>query len=188
MDQRMLRDVFGLFATGVTVVTCTSDDDQPHGATVTAFTPISLDPPLVQVAMTRSSKACTYLGGEPFAVNVLAEHQIDVAWHFAGRPSPVAPHLLDGPTAPVLADAAATISCTPWATYDGGDHLLFVGHIEDVVVAESDPLLFHRSSFKSIGPRLGASAWLGCCDDPSTGWFDATTSFQPAHMAATASV
>jgi flavin reductase (DIM6/NTAB) family NADH-FMN oxidoreductase RutF len=88
VNTRELRGVFGLFATGVTVVSCRNiDDGRPHGATVTAFTPISLEPALCQVTLTRTSKACQFLDGQPFAVNVLAENQADVAWHFAGRPA-----------------------------------------------------------------------------------------------------
>ncbi len=182
MNNPELRNVFGMFATGVTVVTCRSmEDGCPHGATVTAFTPISLDPPLCQVTLTRASKACQYLDGNPFAVNVLADNQADVAWHFAGRPARPAPELIDGPVAPVLERAAATISCRPWASYDAGDHLIFLGEIVGVSVQDSDPLLFHRSFFKCIGPRLDASAWNGCQDDPFTGWFTTETTFIPAH-------
>lgn len=180
MDARLMRDVFGAFATGVTVVTCEAGDDSgPHGATVTAFTPISLDPPLCQVTLTRTSKACQYLSGRPFAVNILAESQVDVAWHFAGRPTFPAPQVVDGPTAPVLRETAATISCSPWAVYDGGDHVIFVGEIVDVELNDSPPLLFHRSAFKGLGERVGASAWAACSDDPNTGWFDANTEFTP---------
>jgi flavin reductase (DIM6/NTAB) family NADH-FMN oxidoreductase RutF len=180
MDARLMRDVFGAFATGVTVVTCeNSEDGAPHGATVTAFTPISLDPPLCQVTLTRTSKACEYLSGRPFAVNILGEDQVDVAWHFAGRPTFPAPDVIEGPTAPVLTQTAATISCRPWASYDGGDHMIFVGEIVDVQLADIAPLLFHRSAFKSVGPRLHASAWSACSDDPNTGWFDANTTFVP---------
>jgi flavin reductase (DIM6/NTAB) family NADH-FMN oxidoreductase RutF len=182
MDARLIRDVFGGFATGVTVVTCENGEDgAPHGATVTAFTPISLDPPLCQVTLTRSSKACAYLEGRPFAVNILAEDQVDVAWHFAGRPTVPAPEVVDGPTAPVLGRTAATISCRPWAAYDGGDHVIFVGEIVDVELNDSPPLLFHRSAFKGVGARLGASAWTACSDDPNTGWFDADTQFTPLY-------
>ncbi len=39
MDQRTMRNIFGQFATGVTVITCANDEGTPHGATVTAFTP-----------------------------------------------------------------------------------------------------------------------------------------------------
>jgi len=183
MDARLLRDVFGAFATGVTVVTCESSvDAAPHGATVTAFTPISLDPPLCQVTLTRTSKACQYMAGQPFAVNILAEDQVDVAWHFAGRPARPAPEVIEGPTAPILRRTAATISCLPWASYDGGDHLIFVGEITDVQLGDDAPLLFHRSAFRGIGPCLDASAWNGCSDDPNTGWFDAKTTFMPMHV------
>jgi len=187
MNARLIRDVFGAFATGVTVVTCeNSADGEPHGATVTAFTPVSLDPPLCQVTLTRTSRACQYLDGRPFAVNILAEDQVDVAWHFAGRPTYPAPEVTQGPTAPVLRGTAATISCRAWASYDGGDHLIFIGEIIDVQLAGSAPLLFHRSAFKGIGASLGASAWLGCSDDPNTGWFDADTAFTPLHDLSTA--
>jgi flavin reductase (DIM6/NTAB) family NADH-FMN oxidoreductase RutF len=182
VNTRELRGVFGLFATGVTVVSCRNiDDGRPHGATVTAFTPISLEPALCQVTLTRTSKACQFLDGQPFAVNVLAENQADVAWHFAGRPASPAPVLVDGPTAPVLERAAATFSCRPWASYDGGDHLIFLGEIVGVAVEDVDPLLFHHSSFKSIGPRLDASAWRGCQDDPTAGWFTTGATLRPSH-------
>ena len=70
MDQRTMRNIFGQFATGVTVITCANDEGTPHGATVTAFTPISIEPRLCQVTLTRKSKACGYLDDAPFAVNL----------------------------------------------------------------------------------------------------------------------
>lgn len=179
LDPRALRSVFGRFATGVTVITCTSADGRPHGATVTAFTPISLDPPLVQVALTRTSKACLYLQDAPFAVNVLAAEQTDVAMQFAGRPGPEPVRWRDGPTAPVLVDVAATISCRPWRVDDGGDHLLFLGEVVAVETAPHAPLLFHDSAFHRLGPRHADAVWSGCADDPHRGWFDASTSFAP---------
>ena len=67
LDTRRLRDAFGRFATGVTVVTCAKDDGVPHGATVNAFTAVSLEPALCQVTVTRASRACGYLTDAPFA-------------------------------------------------------------------------------------------------------------------------
>ena len=180
MDPRTLRSTFGRFATGVTVITCRTPDGRAHGATVTAFTPISLDPPLVQVALTRSSKACGYLHEASFAVNVLAADQHDLAMHFAGRPGEDPVPWREGPTAPVLAGTAATLSCRPWRTHDGGDHLLFLGEVVDVARTERPPLLFHDSAFHEIGRRSSDTVWLGCQDDPQVGWFDAHTRFVPA--------
>lgn len=188
MDPRTLRTAFGRFATGVTVITCASADGRPHGATVTAFTPISLAPPLVQVALTRTSKACLYLQDAPFAVNVLAEDQVDVAMQFAGRPGPDPVRWADGPTAPVLAGTAATLSCRPWRVDDGGDHLLFLGEVVEVVTTTAHPLLFHDSAFHQLGRRSADAVWTGCADDPHRGWFDAATSFSPLPAGSPAAV
>src|SRR5919112_5665751 len=109
LDSRTLRNAFGRFATGVTVVTCAKDDGVPHGATVNAFTAVSLEPALCQVTLIRKSRACRFLEHAPFAVNVLAADQLDTAWHFAGRPQDPEPVWAEGPTAPVLVGNAATI-------------------------------------------------------------------------------
>ena len=65
IEERELRHAFGTFATGVTVVTTRTDDGVPHGATVSAFTAVSLDPPLAQVTLTRSSRGARYLEAAP---------------------------------------------------------------------------------------------------------------------------
>lgn len=179
LSTRTVRDAFGRFATGVTVVTCAKHDGLPHGATVNAFTAVSLEPALCQVTLTRQSRACSYLEEAPFAVNVLSAGQLDTAWHFAGRPIYPAPEWAEGATAPVLIGNAATISCRPWRTYDGGDHLIVIGEVVDLAVTESEPLLFFGGRFREIGtPRTGVH-WSGSIDSPESGWFDASTVFTP---------
>lgn len=183
MDARELRNAFGRFATGVTVVTCTNEAGDRHGATVNAFTAVSLEPALAQVTLGRTSKACEYLADRPFAINILAADQLDVAWHFAGRPAEEPPRWVEGPTAPLLEGAATTISCRPWRTYDGGDHLIVIGEVEEVRVADLDPLLFHGGQFRHLSPvetplETGAG-WQGSLDCPDQGWFDATAVFTP---------
>lgn len=182
MEQRQLRNIFGQFASGVTVITCTDADGRPHGATVTAFTAISMEPRLCQVTLTRKSKACAYLSGAPFAVNILAADQVDTAMHFAGRPQAVEPDWAHGPTAPVLGGTAATLSCAPWREYDGGDHLIFIGEIVDAEASGKDPLLYYRSTFHDLGSPSTSLAWSCGQDDPHRGWFDAQSSFTPLHL------
>ena len=181
LEPRSLRDAFGRFATGVTVVTCAKEDGVPHGATVNAFTAVSLDPPLCQVTVTRESRASRYLGGAPFAVNVLAADQLDAAWHFAGRPRDPEPAWAEGPTAPVLVGNAATISCRPWRTYDGGDHLIVVGEVVDLAVTDADPLLFFGGRFRELAPPRTGVQWAASLDSPEQGWFDAGTAFPQLH-------
>ncbi|NMN99523.1 flavin reductase family protein [Antrihabitans stalactiti] len=182
VDQRELRNVFGQFASGVTVITCRNSDGNSHGATVTAFTAVSMEPRLCQITMTKKSKACKYLSGAPFAVNVLAADQVDTAMHFAGRPCNPEPLWAEGPTAPVICGAAATFSCIPWAEYDGGDHVIFIGEIVDAVSSGQPPLIFYRSTFHELGVPSAHVPWNGSCDDPEIGWFAATTSFTPMHL------
>jgi flavin reductase (DIM6/NTAB) family NADH-FMN oxidoreductase RutF len=179
VQPRELRNAFGRFATGVTVVTCRNHDGDPHGATVNAFTAVSLEPALCQVTLTRNSRACGYLENAPFAVNVLGQGQVDTAWHFAGRPADPPPQWAEGPTAPVLVGAAAVYSCRPWRTYDGGDHLIVVGEVDHVATTGDDPLLFFAGAFRELGPVRTGVHWGGSLDSPDAGWFDATTTFTP---------
>ncbi len=70
-----------------------------------------------------------------------------------------------------------------WASYDGGDHIIFIGEIVDASVdSAKDPLLFYRSTFHDLGAASGTTAWNGCLDDPHSGWFDAAASFTPLHL------
>jgi flavin reductase (DIM6/NTAB) family NADH-FMN oxidoreductase RutF len=179
LEQRTVRNAFGRFATGVTVVTCANDVGEPHGATVNAFTAVSLQPALCQVTLTRRSRACAFLDDAPFAVNVLAADQVATALHFAGRPQPIAPQWAEGPTAPVLVGNAATISCRPWRTYDGGDHVIVIGEVVDIALTDADPLLFFSGAFRALAVELSAVAWNGSLDCPDSGWFDASVSFTP---------
>jgi flavin reductase (DIM6/NTAB) family NADH-FMN oxidoreductase RutF len=179
ISTRELRNAFGRFATGVTVVTCRNDAGTPHGATVNAFTAVSLEPALCQVTLTRRSRACGYLDGAPFAVNVLAAGQRDTAWHFAGRPAEPGPEWAEGPTAPVLVGCAAVYSCRPWRSYDGGDHLIVVGEVAHLDITDAAPLLFYAGAFREIGPPETGTHWGGSLDCPEAGWFDAATTFTP---------
>lgn len=186
LDPREIRTGFGRFATGVTVVTCRNHDGEPHGATVNAFTAVSLAPALCQVTLTRQSKACAYLDDAPFAVNVLAADQLDTAQHFAGRPQDIAPRWADGPVAPVLAGAAATFSCRPWRVYDGGDHVIVIGEVVHMELSDADPLLFFGGKFRELGPRRSDAHWAASLDCPDMGWFGSAAEFAPFPSALTA--
>ena len=175
LHLREIRDAVGRFATGVTVVTCAKEGGLPHGATVNAFTAVSLEPALCQVTLNRASKACAYLERAPFAVNVLSAAQLETAWHFAGRSVDPEPEWAEGPCAPVLVGNAATISCRPWRTYDGGDHLIVLGEVSDLQGTSADPLLFFGGRFRQLGSLPTGVQWGGSLDSPESGWFDAST-------------
>ncbi|BCW68759.1 flavin oxidoreductase [Arthrobacter sp. NicSoilB4] len=181
IEKRELRQIFGTFATGVTVVTTRTDDGVPHGATVNAFAAVSLDPPLAQVTLTRASRAAAYLEGAPFAINILSLEQIDAARHFAGNVAGTEPQwTLDG-NVPVLAGNAATLECRPWNIYDGGDHIIVVGEVIAMEITQREPLVILGGEFRRMGRRVEGARWDHTGDDPESGWFAGSSSFKPLH-------
>ncbi|MEX5257917.1 flavin reductase family protein [Kocuria arenosa] len=178
VDPRQLRHAFGKFATGVTVVTCRTPDGTPHGATVNAFTAVSLDPPLAQVTLIRGNKASQYLQDAPFAINIMAADQLATCLNFAGKPMKDPPKWRSDEGIPVLEGNAATIECKPWRIYDGGDHIIVIGEVIDLQINEADPLLFVSGKFRDLGGFSGGSPWDVCGDSLATGWFEGSTSFK----------
>lgn len=164
---RRLRICLGHFATGVTVVSCDADDG-PHGATVNAFMAVSLNPPLVQVSLDRRSTACAYLAERPFVVNVLAGDQHMLALHFAGQPQAVAVGWRGDYAIPALEGCIAYVSCLPWRTYDGGDHLLVLGEVQHCEFHAGSPLIFYRGKFRDMGPAFEGTPWIESLDCPSS--------------------
>lgn len=178
IDSRQLRQAFGQFATGVTVVTCRTPDGEPHGATVNAFTAVSLDPPLAQVTLIRGNKASQYLEDAPFAINIMAADQLDVCMNFAGKPMKGSPRWRSDDGVPVLCGNAATIECKPWRIYDGGDHLIVIGQVVGLEINDAEPLLFVSGKFREVGKFSGGSPWDACGDSLEQGWFEGSTLFK----------
>ncbi len=154
-DPRRLRSCLGHFATGVTVVTTRRPDGERHGTTVNSFTSISLDPALVMISIARDARIGPLLGDGGFVVNVLRHDQHDLAWHFAGRHDETleVPWTTVGDR-PALAGCLAHLSCSPWATYDGGDHVIHIGEIDEFSDVGGEPLLFHLGRFRHAGDAL----------------------------------
>jgi 3-hydroxy-9,10-secoandrosta-1,3,5(10)-triene-9,17-dione monooxygenase reductase component len=156
VDPRVMREVLGHFASGVTVVTALTDDG-PLGFTCQAFSSLSLEPPLVVFAPSRSSRTWPRVRETGrFCVNVLAEGQDEVSQTFArsGTERFAGVHWVPSPHgSPVLADVVAWIDGELWAEYDGGDHTLAVAHVLDLgAAADRRPLLYHRGSYGLLGP------------------------------------
>ncbi|GIN19517.1 MAG TPA: flavin reductase [Bacillus bacterium] len=145
MDIRELRNCFGCFGTGVTVVTWVNDEGQKRGITVNSFTSVSLDPPLLLVSIDKNTKAFEELKNKSFVINVLSADQSAYAMQFAGRPQENL--MVEWEEGLRLKGVSAHFECTPWAEYEGGDHLLFVGQVEDFSYNDTESLLFYRGKF-----------------------------------------
>lgn len=169
-DARRFRDCLGRFATGVTVVTV-QHGDMVHGTTVSSFTSVSLDPPLVLVCLDRRSRMCGRLAGAEFGVNVLADHQRDLALHFAGQRTGTVPAITweRSDRVPRIAGCVAHLACSPWTSYEGGDHVLYGGEVRHVEIEDGKPLLFHRGAFAELDAAPDNTAWIGSLDCPTEG-------------------
>lgn len=149
MDIKDLRNCFGHFATGVTVVTWNDGEGHRKGITINSFTSVSLDPPLALISIDKRTKAVHDLQNRSFVINVLSANQIPLALQFAGKPQEglEVEWMEDSEVGPRIANTVATLECTPWKRYDGGDHVLFLGKVEDYLYNKNDSLLFHKGQF-----------------------------------------
>lgn len=154
-DPKALRQAFGAFATGVTVVTTRQPDGTPRGFTANSFTSVSLDPALLLVCLAKAAHSAEVFGEAPhFAVNILAQDQKAVSGLFASR----APDKFDhcawtpGPAdMPLLDGSLAQFTCARHQLIDAGDHLILIGRVEHFTTAEGAPLGYFRGNYFSIG-------------------------------------
>jgi len=149
------RKALATWASGVTIVT-SRHGDAIHGMTVSAFSSVSLHPPLVLVCADKTSDTNGVIARSGrFAVNVLALGQralsdrfavqrdeqlrfADVAWSEA----------VTG--APLLDDALVGIDCRVDASHDAGDHVIYVGRVEALRQREGEPLLYWRGRYRGL--------------------------------------
>lgn len=125
------------------------------GATANSFSSVSLDPPLVLFSLDRGAYSLdAYLKAGVFAVNVLSSSQQELSNRFA-RALEEKWVGIDYETwetgSPILPNTLASFDCRVWNTYDGGDHIIFVGEVVRMSRdAEADPLVFFRGQYGQL--------------------------------------
>ena len=168
--QRAFRAAMAQVCTPVAVVTAVSAEGRPHGTTVSAFSSLSLDPPMVLLCLDRRSELLALLlPGQPFGVNVLLSSQAEVARRFAGKG-----HGKFAGTpwtrtreVPRLTGAGAFLACRTERLVDGGDHAIVLGTVTTAEVAtaagtggDAAPLTYHDRGFGTHLP-LGRQPRIG---------------------------
>jgi flavin reductase (DIM6/NTAB) family NADH-FMN oxidoreductase RutF len=155
IDPRSLRDAFGSFLTGVTVVTARDAAGTPVGFTANSFSSVSLDPPLLLVCPARGlSSFPVFETCGHFAVNILAEGQEDVSNTFARHKGDRFAQVgwrADTAGCPLIEGAVAQFSCRTAQVVPAGDHVILVGAVE----------AFARSGARGLGYRGGRYFSLG---------------------------
>lgn len=154
-EVRALRDAFGRFATGVTVVT-TRGPGGPLGFVANSFASVSLDPPLVLWSPARaSSRFALFVGAEHFAIHVLEAGQFDWMARFSlgGEGFDGLDHSITAEGLPALSGALARFDCARHAAHDGGDHEIIVGRVLRVTVRDGEPLVFSQGRYGGFVAR-----------------------------------
>ena len=155
-DSEIYRQALGRFATGVTIVTGLTSQGQPVGVTVNAFASVSLDPPLVLICLGNVTGCLeAFCEGDRFAVNILEDSQWALSEFFAGPQEHKfknQPYDTWDSACPILPGCLANLECTRINVMEGGDHVIVLGRVDRIKMAEGGrPLLFFRSAYDRLG-------------------------------------
>lgn len=148
------RHVLGHFASGVTLVTTLDADGRPSGLTASAFTSVSLDPPLVLVCVDHKAHSYPALrDAGRFAVNILHAGQESLSRRFATSRLDKFDGVAYGPSPlglPWITGAHAQIDCATVSAHVEGDHTILVGRVEHAATAAAEPLLYYRGRYHRL--------------------------------------
>jgi len=153
------RNVMGSFAAGVTVVTTIDGDGRKWGMTATAFSSLSLDPPLCLVCVDkRAGSHAAISGSRKFAVSMLSADQEQLSNHFASRADDKFAEIAHSAGAetgcPILEGAIASMECEVVDVLAGGDHDIFVGRLcATAIDDEGKALVYWRGKYGDVAQR-----------------------------------
>lgn len=152
------RDAVASFPSGVTIVTTADVDGRWWGFTATSFCSVSMDPPLVLTCLAASAECYqVFEAADSWAVHVIRTDHASLAMRFATRGADKfgdGSFRLDGNGLPVLDRASATLRCSSFAKYPGGDHLILVGRVEQASSDNTElPTVYFRRKFHVL-PQL----------------------------------
>lgn len=149
------RSVMTQVASAVSVVTCVLGG-QPHGATISAFGSLSMEPPMMLVALNRHSGLLhIILQARRFRINVLSADQQEIATWFASEGSPdrfIGLRWKDDDGLPLIFDAQAWITCALGEVLHGGDHVILLGYVKDAAAQPRPPLVRYARTFGTYSP------------------------------------
>ena len=159
-EAKSLRNAFGSFMTGVTVVTTMEPNGAPRGFTANSFTSVSLDPPLLLICIAETASSCAVFSRTPgFVVNILAEDQKDVSGIFASkRPDKFAEvsWTTSANGQPVIDGSLSWFDCARREVIEAGDHIILLGAIRDFDTRDANPLGYARGGYVTLGLEQAA--------------------------------
>jgi len=153
-DAVHFRQALGQFATGVTVITTRLADGSFRGLTASSFNSVSLNPPLVLWSLgTAANSLPIFSGNSHYVINVLSAEQAHLARLFSTRsedPWANVEYELSRTGQPILKGGSAWFECHNRSRYPEGDHVIFVGEVEECAFCPAPPLIFHGGQFGGL--------------------------------------
>jgi flavin reductase (DIM6/NTAB) family NADH-FMN oxidoreductase RutF len=149
---RQLRNAFGKFATGITVITVTSADG-PIAIVANSFSSVSLDPALVLWSVDRAARRFPYFdAADHYAIHVLSAEQQDLCTQVARDAHALndTPHHLNADGVPLIDHCLARFECRRVAVHGAGDHVIIVGQVQRTEMRNGQPLTFFAGEFGTL--------------------------------------
>lgn len=152
----LLRQVWRKFPTGVSVVTTRSSSGEPYATTANAVMSISLDPMLALLSVSTGGKTWANLVGQGrFVLNFLRDDQSEIADFYGRAPSEERqhlpePHSIHSSGLALLDEALASLVCTTSQQVEAGDHTLFIGQVDEIIIRDGEALAFYSGRYGTV--------------------------------------
>lgn len=152
-DERF-KQAMGSFPSGVTIVTTLCEDNQRTGFTASAFSSLSLSPPLILVCLACNAECYERFKNEKqFAVNIIGPEYEELAYKFAtkGVDKFGGEEFVVGESGlPILPDSPVSLECSTKNVYPGGDHIILVGQVQYLNINSGSPSIWHAGKFHHL--------------------------------------
>lgn len=154
VDPDLFRSVLGRFASSVTVLSARDAKGVDHGMTVSAFSSVSLDPPLVLACIDKTASIyATLQAAQHIGISILSDAQEAVSRRFAEKDADRFDDLeiergVNG--VPLLKGALAHLECRIVTRHDGGDHTIYVASVEKAAALSGRPLVYYRGGYSQL--------------------------------------
>ncbi len=154
ISKEEFRNALSRFPSGVTVVTTKDADGSWRGCTVGAFSPVSLEPPMVLVCVDkRAGSHNAFQETGAFVVHILAEenevHSNQFASHSSDKFNGIE-YRTGISDIPVIENALVALECRLAHAHEGGDHTIFVGEIERAEIKDGNPLVYWHGDYHKL--------------------------------------
>ncbi len=154
VNNETFKQAMGCFPSGVTIVTTIDNAGEKTGFTASAFTSLSLSPPLILVCLADNADCFdTFNKGNHFAVNIIGKDHEELAFKFATKGCDKFEgneFILGESGLPILPNTPVSLECSTKNIYPGGDHVILVGQVEYLNINDNLPTIWHAGKFHHI--------------------------------------